>query len=44
MYDVQEGFKGRIGKDRVGKDRGGKGMAGYVSTCRLGYGREDRIE
>ena len=30
MYDVEEGFKGRVGKRRLGKDRGGKkGMAGY---------------
>ena len=29
MYDVEEGFKGRVGKDMLGKDRGEKGMAGY---------------
>ena len=28
MYDAEEGFKGRVGKDRGGNDRGGKGMAG----------------
>ena len=28
MYDVEEGFKSRVGNDRLGKDRG-EGMAGY---------------
>ena len=29
MYDVEDWFNGRVGKDRLGKDSGGKGMAGY---------------
>ena len=40
VYNVEEGFQGRVGEDRLGKDREEKVWKGMVS--RLASGWEDR--
>ena len=48
MYVVEEGFKGRVEEDRLGKDRERiekeRAWQGMISTCRLGYDKNDMIE